>query len=382
MPPMLEIEFKGHRKGYAANPQQFPFEIGDLVIVAVERGHDLGRVTHLDFRSGMTGEESVPTVALRRATSEDLQIAAQNLQKEKDARPIARQKIIQHKLDMKLADVELQWDGRKMTFYFTADGRVDFRELVKDLASSFRTRIDLRQIGARDETKRSQGYGVCGCSLCCGTFLNEFKPISTQMPRDQFLPLNPSKLSGVCGRLKCCLLYELGAYRDFQRRCPKAGHPVQDEKKGAGVVDKLDLIREQIHIRFEGGDTVRVSPAEFCDVSDWRPDMTRADRIRTHLRVAAPAASPALVPEPSPSESAPEESGVGERVTLLAGGGLGLAVEAGGEQIQVGTDLNVAPRSDKPKKKRKRRHSRPKSGSGASGEGATPQKPPSTESNG
>jgi len=365
MHPIVEVEFKGRRKAYAANPQQFPFDIGDLVIIAVERGHDLGRISYLGMRAGITVEESAPPVVLRLAREDDLRIALQNLQKEKEARPIARQKIQQHKLDMKLADVELQWDGRKMTFYFTADGRVDFRELVKDLASSFRTRIDLRQIGARDETKRSKGYGVCGCSLCCGTYLNEFKPISTQMPRDQFLPLNPSKLSGVCGRLKCCLLYELGAYREFQRRCPKMGHPVHDEKKGMGVVEKLDLIREQIHLRFEGGDTVRVSPAEFCDVSDWRPEMTRADRIRMHLRVATPAAPAQPAPESPPSDTAPTEQGTGERVTLLAGGGLGMSGESGSEQIQVGTDLSVAPRSDKPKKKRRRRHSRHKSNPGA-----------------
>ncbi|MBU0508255.1 hypothetical protein KKH27_05400 [bacterium] len=352
---IVEVEFKGHRKLHAKNPEQFPFEIADPAIVAVERGQDLGRITHLDWRPGTSSEEQPSLVIVRRATADDLRVAMQNRRREKDAREIALQKIIQHKLEMKLVDIELQWDGRKMTFYFTADGRVDFRELVKDLASTFRTRIDLRQIGARDETKRTGGYGVCGCSLCCSTFLDEFKPITTQMPRDQFLPLNPSKLSGVCGRLKCCLRYELDAYRDFQRQCPKLGHPVQDGVKGRGCVEKLDLIREQIHLRFESGDTERLAPAEFQEISDWNSEMTRADFIHLNLQSAAPVPPPPRDEEPVAPDTT--EVKAGERVTLLAGGGIGLSAGEDGEEIQAGTDLSVPARQGASKKKRKRRRS-------------------------
>ncbi len=205
-----------------------------------------------------------------------------NRDREAEAKRLARDEIIRHGLDMKLVDVELQWDGRKMTFYFTAEGRVDFRDLVRDLATKFRTRIDLRQIGARDETKKISGYGVCGRPLCCATFLTEFKPITTQMPRDQFLPLNPSKLSGVCGRLKCCLRYELDIYRDFQRECPKVGHPIKDEDKGMGEVDKLDVVREQIQVRYGNGVTDRYTKEQFVELTNWRPQDAE-ERVYLHL---------------------------------------------------------------------------------------------------
>jgi hypothetical protein len=272
---------------------------------------------------------------------------------------------------MKLVDVECQWDGRKMTFYFTAEGRVDFRELVKDLASTFRTRIDLRQIGARDETKRTGGYGVCGRPLCCATFLTEFKPITTQMPRDQFLPLNPSKLSGVCGRLKCCLRYELDIYREFQRQCPKTGHPVKDEAKGEGAIEKLDVIRRQVHVKYQTGALEKLTHQEFLEISNWRPEMPRTECICTCGRKTAAAAPP-----PEPSEADEEEqvsqSRTGEKVTLLAGGGLGL--QSGGAEIQVGTDMGVpAPAAKKKRKRHRSRKKKPPSGASGS-DAASPDK--------
>jgi cell fate regulator YaaT (PSP1 superfamily) len=365
---VLEIEFKGRRKEYAMNPQQFPFVVGDPAIVEVERGLDLGKVSYLGWRPGMESDEPPSLQVIRRAVPADFHVIEQNVQREKEARGTARQKIADHHLEMKLVDVELQWDGRKMTFYFTAEGRVDFRELVKDLAATFRTRIDLRQIGARDETKRTGGYGVCGRPLCCSTFLTEFKPITTQMPRDQFLPLNPSKLSGVCGRLKCCLRYELEVYRDFQRSCPKVGHPVRDEAKGEGVIEKLDVIREQIQVRYGNGDTEKFSPVEFVQFTNWKPEMPKNEFISTRGR------QPANVPA-APITTVEETSipGVqvrsGEKVSLLPGGGLGMQSSTKGEEIRVGTDLNVPPKPLQKKKRKRRRHKKP-SDPGASAKGA------------
>ena len=372
---VLEIEFKGRRKEYATNPMQFPFCVGDVAIIEVERGHDMGKISHLGWRSGMESDETPTLSVIRKAALTDLKALDQNGQREQEARTVARQKILDHHLDMKLVDVELQWDGRKMTFYFTAEGRVDFRELVKDLASTFRTRIDLRQIGARDETKRSGGYGVCGRSLCCSTFLNEFKPITTQMPRDQFLPLNPSKLSGVCGRLKCCLRYELDVYREFQRSCPKVGHPVRDEAKGEGAIEKLDVIREQIQVRYASGDVEKFSQEEFVQITNWKPEMPKNECICTCGRKPASASPPPV--------TTVEETTVpgvlvrsGEKVSLLPGGGLGMQSGTKGEEIQVGTDLSV-PQKAQPKKKRKRRrHKKPSDPGGTANPGPEGQSGP------
>jgi len=360
---ILEMEFKGRRKEYFSNPLRFPFDVGDPAVVEAERGFDLGRVSHLGWHPGMEAANPPPHTVVRRATTADLRAQQQNTEKEDSARRTAREKILAHQLEMKLVDVEFQWDGRKMTFYFTAEGRVDFRELVKDLASTFRTRIDLRQIGARDETKRTGGYGVCGRPLCCATFLTEFKPITTQMPRDQFLPLNPSKLSGVCGRLKCCLRYELDVYREFQRQCPKTGHPVKDEAKGEGAIEKLDVVRRQVHVRYQTGALEKLSHQEFLEISNWRPEMPRTECICTSGRNAA---APPPEPPERDEEDLPPQSRSGEKVTLLAGGGLGM--QSGGAEIQVGADLSVPAPAAKKKRKRHRSHKK-KPPAGASGPG-------------
>jgi hypothetical protein len=259
-----------------------------------------------------------------------------------------------------------------MTLYFTSESRVDFRELVKDLAGTFRTRIDLRQIGARDETKRTNGYGICGRPLCCATFLTEFKPITTQMPRDQFLPLNPSKLSGVCGRLKCCLRYELDVYREFQRSCPKVGHPVKDGAKGEGLVEKLDVMREQIQIRYGGGDTEKYTPQEFVELTNWRPEMPKSECICTCGKKdsAARVLTAQQLPVEEPHQAI-EPSASGERVTLLAGGGIGMQSQGGTGEIQVGTNLDVPARKEG-KKRRKRRKRGGQKSPGATPGGASP----------
>ncbi len=313
MASILEIEFKGLRRIYVSNPQEFPFQVGDVAVVQVEKGEDLGVVAHLDWRKSADQDEAPPYQVVRKALVEDLEILQRNRAKESEALFFARRKARERNLEMKFVDVELQWDGRKMTFFFTADGRIDFRDLVKDFASTYRTRIDLRQIGARDETKKKGGYGICGLTLCCATWLSEFHPITTQMPRDQSLLLNPMRLSGVCGRLKCCLRYELHSYRDFMERCPVLEQRVFDPKKGEGLIEKLDMVREQIHIRYENGETEDFSVADFESYTDWNRGMPKEHRITISAR-PEPVVEPELesieasgreAPAPAPAKTEP-----------------------------------------------------------------------------
>lgn len=304
MNSILEIEFKGHRRDYFTNSQEFPFKVGDMAVVQVEKGEDLGAVSHLGWKKGTEPEESPLFQLLRKALPEDLEVLQKNREKEKAALIVARQKAREHKLEMKFVDVELQWDGRKMTFFFTADGRIDFRELVKDFASTYRTRIDLRQIGARDETKKKCSYGICGRQLCCATWLTEFHPITTQMPRDQFLPLNPMKLSGICGRLKCCLRYELETYKEFLNRAPVLEQKISDPAKGEGVIEKLDMVSEQVYIRYQGGELEKLGLTEFQSITDWTPGIPKEQLINICAR-------PKPIQEEPPVETTPKQKPAG-----------------------------------------------------------------------
>ncbi|MBK6910804.1 MAG: hypothetical protein IPK53_15175 [bacterium] len=377
MNELLELEFKGRRTEYAANPLQYPFQRGDLAVVSTDRGQDLGKVAFVGLRTGDPPGEKPGLVVVRKAKTADVDKLRANREREAEAKRVARVEILRHNLDMKLVDVELQWDGRKMTFFFTAEGRVDFRDLVRDLATRFRTRIDLRQIGARDETKKISGYGVCGRALCCATFLTEFKPITTQMPRDQFLPLNPSKLSGVCGRLKCCLRYELDIYRDFQRECPKVGHPIKDEDKGMGEVDKLDVVREQIQVRYGNGTLDRYTKEQFVELTNWRPQMPKNECICTCGKKGG---SPELPQAQSATATpAPTSDGLrGNRITLRAEGGFRVDFEDDDEQsLDVSTDVSVTMDSPS-KRKRKKKKKRPADGA-PTGEAAAQSGPPAQE---
>ncbi len=304
MTSLLEIEFKGLRRAYFANPLEFPFQVGDMAVVQVEKGEDLGVVSHLGRKKGAEQSEESPSFPIvRKALPEDIEILQRNRAKEKEALLFARRKAREHNLEMKFVEVELQWDGRKMTFFFTADGRIDFRELVKDFAATYRTRIDLRQIGARDETKKKGGFGICGRMLCCATWLPEFYPITTQMPRDQSLLLNPMRLSGVCGRLKCCLRYELETYREFLENCPVVDQKIVDPKKGEGVIEKLDMVLEQIGIRYENGETEKLSLDEFLAITDWKRGIPKEQRIAVCARP-----EPVIEREPPPPETPSKES--------------------------------------------------------------------------
>ncbi|RJP76860.1 MAG: hypothetical protein C4524_09500 [Candidatus Zixiibacteriota bacterium] len=254
--PLVRLEFKGNRRLYFVNPMEFYLHPGDWAVVQVEKGEDMGRVIHLLERLPECGDPP-PFSVLRRATRKDLATLKEYRAREISAREICLEKIVKNGLEMKLVDVEYQFDGRKLTFYFTADGRVDFRQLVKDLAAAFRTRIELRQIGARDETRRFSGLGPCGRELCCSNFISEFCPITTQMAKDQNLPLNPSKISGCCGRLKCCLGFEIAAYREALKALPRWDAKIETTRGPAGV-EKLDVYNRVVTLRFSGGETEKI----------------------------------------------------------------------------------------------------------------------------
>ncbi len=211
---LVWVEFKGHRRSFFSNPYEYPFRKNDIAIVEADRGEDAGVVNSVVTSSDEFEHIKPEYAVIRRATSQDKDRINWLKEREAEALSVCNEKIDWHGLPMKLVDTEYRFDGLKLIFYFTADGRVDFRELVRDLAGTFRTRIELRQIGARDEVKRSEGYGVCGYRLCCITYLTHFQPITTQLAKMQNLILNPSKLSGVCGKLKCCLNYEANHYED------------------------------------------------------------------------------------------------------------------------------------------------------------------------
>lgn len=215
------VEFKGHRRSVFSNPYEFPFKKGDYAIVEADRGEDAGIVRHVISSALNIIGENLEYSVIRRATTQDKERLDLLRHREKEAKEICQKKIQSHKLPMNLVDSEYRFDGLKLIFYFTAEGRVDFRELVKDLAGSFRTRIELRQIGSRDEAKRIDSYGVCGYCLCCVSYLNYFQPITTIMAKAQNLILNPSKLSGLCGKLKCCLGYEYSHYEKIVSEKPE-----------------------------------------------------------------------------------------------------------------------------------------------------------------
>jgi cell fate regulator YaaT (PSP1 superfamily) len=254
VPDLIEVKFKGERKNWYANPQQFPFRLGELIIVEAEKGEDLGRVNQVELPARVAAPQNDGLKkALRKANESDVIRLQGNKVAEQKALETCRQKIVTHNLQMKVADCEYQLDGNKITFYFTAEKRVDFRELVKDLAGVYHTRIELRQIGVRDEAKRLDGYGVCGRRLCCSSWIQEFGPITTQAAKEQNLPLNPNKLAGVCGRLKCCLMYERDFYNWAIAQFPDLAKPIKTEK-GEGLILKIDIFKDTFTVKYQSGE--------------------------------------------------------------------------------------------------------------------------------
>ena len=250
MAEVIGVRFKNVGKVYYFDPDGIQAAKGSQVIVETSRGVECGEVA-MPNRTIPDDEIVKPLKKVIRAVSpEDLARLEENRRREKHAFSVCQKKIAEHKLQMKLVDVEYTFDNNKILFYFTADGRVDFRELVKDLASVFRTRIELRQIGVRDEAKMLGGLGVCGNPFCCSTFLGEFQPVSIKMAKEQGLSLNPAKISGTCGRLMCCLKYEQEAYEDLLRTTPKVGTPVST-KEGRGVVTDVNLLTGMLKVHLD-----------------------------------------------------------------------------------------------------------------------------------
>lgn len=250
MTKVVGVRFKDTGKTYYFDPKGLEIKKGDLVVVETARGMECG-VAQYAPKEVAENEVTAPLKpVLRIATARDKQILEENKEKEKRAYEVCLQKIEKHKLDMNLTEVEYAFDGSKILFYFTADGRVDFRELVKDLASTFHTRIELRQIGVRDEAKMLGGLGVCGRPFCCSTFLNDFHSVSIKMAKEQGLSLSPSKISGTCGRLMCCLKYEQDAYEDAVKRLPKNDSFVLTPD-GTGNVSDVNVLKETVNVRLD-----------------------------------------------------------------------------------------------------------------------------------
>jgi cell fate regulator YaaT (PSP1 superfamily) len=252
---------KGCKVAYY-DPDRLSLRTGDEVIVPTSRGVEFGVVASppRDIPdSGVCGE---PKKVLRRATDRDRQQRERNEMRRERAFRKCQELIARHHLPMKLVDIEYAFDGSSITFYFTAEGRVDFRALVRDLASALKTRIELRQIGVRDEAKMIGGLGPCGRTLCCASFLEEFYPISIRMAKEQHLPLNPAKISGVCGRLMCCLRYEQDSYRRFMLWVPGVGEKVSTERGEARVIAH-DVIGEKVTLELEGGERFSMSASCF-----------------------------------------------------------------------------------------------------------------------
>ncbi|HVH69320.1 MAG TPA: regulatory iron-sulfur-containing complex subunit RicT [Gemmatimonadales bacterium] len=274
MTDVVEVRFKGNRREYfswSSPPDAAPLALHDPVIVEVERGQDLGRVSALGpvaakkCGAGCNGcalaeagpQSPTPSPqfrVLRRATAEDTAVAERLHGEEAEVRHRVMERIRHHTLPMKASDAEWQWDRKKLTVYFTAEQRVDFRALVRDLASAFHTRIELRQIGARDEAKRLDGVGRCGRQFCCSSWLPELRPVSLSLAKDQHLSLNPSQISGGCGRLLCCLRYEHDFYVQTRKRFPKEGRVLRTTL-GAERVLAVDIFRDTVTLRADSGDT-------------------------------------------------------------------------------------------------------------------------------
>ena len=252
---IIGVRFKSVGKVYYFDPQDKNVKQGDKVIVETARGVECGEVVVVDRQIDETKFNNPIKPIIRLATDDDLKRIERNRAKEKDAFKICETKIAAHKLNMNLIDVECKFDNNKLLFYFTAENRVDFRELVKDLASVFRTRIELRQIGVRDEAKMLGGLGVCGQPFCCSRFLGEFQPVSIKMAKEQGLSLNPTKISGTCGRLMCCLKYEQDAYEDLLKTTPKQGAIVKTAS-GRGVVEEVNLITGKLRVKIDNNDNV------------------------------------------------------------------------------------------------------------------------------
>ncbi len=277
---IVEVQFKAQRKEFFKNARDLYLKTGNYCIVQADRGEDMGVIISLAQADASEIDADMKEV-LRHATDKDAGHLDEIRELEEEAIETCQQKVIEHSLPMKLVDVEYQFDGNKITFYFTSDGRIDFRELVKDLAGVFRTRIDLRQIGVRDEARRFDGMGMCGRRLCCATFLKDFEPVTLKMAKDQNLPLTPSKISGACGRLMCCLAYELDHYKKLSKDVPKVGSKVTCFG-GEHRIEKIDFITPAVVLSDAEGNQIQILMQDFREELDkgMRPHQEENEQRR------------------------------------------------------------------------------------------------------
>ena len=277
---VIGVRFRTAGKIYFFAPGEFHVRCGSHVIVETARGVEYGTVVGLPMDVSESRINQPLKEVIRIATPEDNEIERQNRIKEREAYRICQEKIQAHGLDMKLINAEYTFDNNKVLFYFTADGRVDFRDLVKDLASVFRTRIELRQIGVRDETKILGGYGICGRPLCCHTWMSDFIPVSIKMAKEQNLSLNPGKISGVCGRLMCCLKNEADTYEELNRNLPKVGDEVQGNDGLSGQVESVNVLRQTVRILVEVDDEKEFHEYHVSDLTVLRRRRRGGNRSR------------------------------------------------------------------------------------------------------
>lgn len=275
MVKIIGVRFKSIGKIYYFDPNGLDIKLGDSVIVETARGIECGEVVIADREIDENEFTSPIKPVIRIASAQDFDVIEKNKKKEQDAFKICEEKIEKHGLKMNLIDVECTFDNNKMLFYFTAENRVDFRELVKDLAAVFRTRIELRQIGVRDEAKKLGGLGICGQPFCCSRFLGEFQPVSIKMAKEQSLSLNPTKISGTCGRLMCCLKYEQESYEELLKVTPKVGAVVKTAD-GRGIVEDVNLLTGKLRVKMDKTDAV--ATLDKGDVEVIKDAVIRVDK--------------------------------------------------------------------------------------------------------
>ena len=315
MATVIGVRFRNAGKLFYFNPNSLWPRPGSMVIVETARGVEFGEV--VTGVQEVQDEDITPPLrnCIRIATAEDEKHHKKNVELEKEAVTICQKKIVSHKLEMKLVGAEYTFDNNKLLFYFTSDKRVDFRAMVKDLALVFRTRIELRQIGVRDEAKMMGGLGMCGRPVCCSKFLGDFQPVSIKMAKEQSLTLNPSKISGICGRLMCCLKFEEDYYEKTRKKMPRLGKNVTTPD-GIGMVQDLNILRETVKVRIESGDSVEIKDFHMSLVKQTTPaphphrtQLRTEFENRSQQRPRVPAAGavdkqPEKTPPPSTKQNA------------------------------------------------------------------------------
>ena len=313
MVKVVGVRFRQAGKIYYFDPADFELEVSNHVIVETARGVEMGTV--LIAPKEVEDEQVVSPLkpVIRIATEEDEAVVEKNREKEKEAFAICKEKILKHELDMKLVGAEYTFDGNKLLFYFTADGRIDFRELVKDLAAVFRTRIELRQIGVRDETKILGGVGICGRPLCCATYLSDFVPVSIKMAKEQNLSLNPTKISGVCGRLMCCLKNEQETYEYLNGRMPSVGETVTAADGTKGEVSSINGLRQLVKVVVDIGDEKELREYSVDDLR-FRPRRRKDVKLTDEeLKELGELAEDGALEEKPQQQSNREKENQGER---------------------------------------------------------------------